>query len=121
MCIRDRFEGEEYDFDADGVEKDDIKFGAIITLADVYYTEDEWGEYEFLESDYADNIKKHYQDLRARLILLFGEPVDERQSHYCKWRLAKRRGLLTLQHYLEYGGGDFEKQVVLYIDDNDAG
>lgn len=116
-----QFEGEEYDFDADRVEKDDIKFGAIITLADVYYTEDEWGEYEFLESDYADNIKKHYQDLKTRLTLLFGAPVDEWEGHYCKWRLVKRRGLLTLHHYLEYGDGDFEKQVVLYIDDNDAG
>ncbi|WP_181421885.1 hypothetical protein [Klebsiella oxytoca] len=55
------------------------------------------------------------------MTLLFGAPVDEWEGHYCKWRLAKRRGLLTLQHYLEYGDGDFEKQVVLYIDDNDAG
>lgn len=97
---------------ADRVEKDDIKCGAIIALADVYYAEDEWGEYEFLESDYADNIKKHYQDLKTRLTLLFGAPVDEWEGHYCKWRLAKRQGLLTLQHYLEYGG-NFEKQVVL--------
>ncbi|VUS53315.1 WG repeat-containing protein [Klebsiella spallanzanii] len=116
-----QFEGEEYDFNIDEVDEDEIKFGAIITLADVYCREEEWGEYEFLESDYAGWIKRHYQDLKTRLTLLFGEPVDEWPDRYCKWRVAKRRGYLTLQHYLEYGDGDFEKQVVLYIDDNDAG
>lgn len=75
------------------------------------------------------NIPVRYGQPKIRVYLnRHGEEKSFLYS-YCDYQAAPADGgapwlsirLLTLMHYLEYGDGDFEKQMVLHIDDNDAG
>ncbi|ENC0770640.1 hypothetical protein ABJ851_002313, partial [Shigella flexneri] len=112
-------EGEEYDFEEDEVDEDLIKYGAIKTIIESYLLVEECSEYPFLEPDADDYVLHHFKDISTRLKDLLGTPCDEKEEEYCKWQIAKGRGPLTLARLLNDGDGDFEKQLVLYVDDRE--
>ncbi|HHL9083374.1 hypothetical protein Q5512_13735 [Escherichia coli] len=113
-------EGEEYDFDEDEVDEERIKYGAIETIIESYLVAEECSEYPFLESDADDYVLHNFNDISTRLKDLLGNPDDEKEKEYCKWQIAEGRGPLTLVRLLNDGDGDFEKQLVLYVDDRET-
>lgn len=112
---------DEYAIDED-LEPEDILHGAIKTLAVSYYSETDWSSYPFLsdQSDHAFN--ENYQQLQQQLVQILGEPEEDDvifkgdSSQSSAWQMDDERWLVLL-FFSQYGDGDFQHTLCLFICD----
>jgi WG containing repeat len=124
------FNGERDVYELDEAREDDEDFdekvmnGAMLVLAQTYVAENIWGEYQFMDTQEGSAFDEYMQQLSARLISAFGEPLryDEIKNvmgnnipDTLTWKIDNR--ILSIERYTESGDGDFEHQIWLTVVD----
>jgi hypothetical protein len=90
---------------------DQIKKGAVKILAKSYVSEEEWGQYYFLDDEY-NQYGKYKKYLTKIINSKYGRPSVEEASH-TYWNINGVQ--LQLNHYNDYGDGDFYNLLTLEI------
>ncbi|MCS0634535.1 WG repeat-containing protein [Streptomyces sp. LP05-1] len=93
-------------------------FGAMLTPASYYVSEQRWGAFDYLSEWVTEGFHALTDELVAPLTARFGEPEEDRGylrygdgSRSWSWRVDGRTVLL--QWYWQCGDGDFENQIWL--------
>jgi hypothetical protein len=113
------------EYGREDADRDLIHHGALLTLARHSVDEAAWGRFQFLDHETSERLEGYFRAWEERLTAALGAPLGDETVRPLKhgdggalraWKLGDRT--LVLEHFVVYGDGDFEHQLLLAVVDH---